>query len=99
MNFSDGLACDVQPSAILSMSIFQIQANGRFPCRPQLMDMADNPEGLPLEKEQALLVVCSTQVLSTASPSVCRNSGSQSKHAVVDARLLLLGKSRRCEFM
>lgn len=30
--------------------------------RPQLLDMADNPEGYPLQSEQALLVVCSTQV-------------------------------------
>ena len=33
-------------------------------CRPQLMDMADHPDGLDLSLEQALLVVCSTQVAS-----------------------------------
>ena len=31
-------------------------------CRPQLMDMAEHPEGFAIESEQALLVVCSTQV-------------------------------------
>ena len=29
--------------------------------RPRLLDMAENPEGYPLDAEQALLVVCSTQ--------------------------------------
>lgn len=31
------------------------------PLWPQLLDMADHPEGLDLSKEQALLIVCSTQ--------------------------------------
>lgn len=30
--------------------------------RPRLLDMADHAEGYPLDSEQALLVVCSTQV-------------------------------------
>ena len=30
-------------------------------CRPQLLDMAEHPEGLPLGSHQALLVVASTQ--------------------------------------
>ncbi|EIE23365.1 hypothetical protein COCSUDRAFT_36399 [Coccomyxa subellipsoidea C-169] len=30
-------------------------------CRPRLLDMAEHPEGYPLDAEQALLVVCSTQ--------------------------------------
>ena len=30
--------------------------------RPQLVDMAEHPEGFAIESEQALLVVCSTQV-------------------------------------
>ena len=29
--------------------------------RPRLLDMADHSEGYPLDSEQALLVVCSTQ--------------------------------------
>ena len=31
------------------------------PRRPRLLDMAEHPEGLPLGRHQALLVVCSTQ--------------------------------------
>ena len=31
-------------------------------CRPRVVDMADHPQGLDLSREQALLVVCSTQV-------------------------------------
>ena len=36
--------------------------------RPRLIDMAEHPEGFALESEQALLVVCSTQVLALKDP-------------------------------
>lgn len=32
---------------------------GDSPC---IVDMAEHPEGFPLEKEQAVIMVCSTQV-------------------------------------
>ena len=42
--------------------------------RPRLLDMADLPEGLPgLAAEQALLVVCSTQVWPP--PNTCIPEG------------------------
>ena len=37
--------------------------------RPRLIDMAEHPEGFALESEQALLVVCSTQVLALKGSS------------------------------
>ena len=35
-------------------------------CRPRLVDMAEHPEGFPVDREQALLVICSTQVPPTS---------------------------------
>ena len=40
----------------------QLQGPSAAACRPRLLDMADHPGGLDLAREQALLVVCSTQV-------------------------------------
>ena len=37
-------------------------------CRPRVVDMADHPQGLDLSREQALLVVCSTQVRLSLYP-------------------------------
>lgn len=39
-------------------------------CRPRVIDMADHPEGLALERHQAVLVVCSTQVRATLKGGV-----------------------------
>ena len=37
-----------------------------WPYRPRLIDMAEHPEGFLVEREQALLVICSTQVPPTS---------------------------------
>lgn len=40
-----------------------VKVSARFyACRIKLLDMADHPEGADLSKEQAVVIVCSTQV-------------------------------------
>ena len=49
-----------------AMSLLPFEGRTPCICRPRLLDMADLPGGLPgLASEQAVLVVCSTQVSST----------------------------------
>ena len=50
---------------LLRQSVSSQGSVALLPCRPRLIDMAEHPEGFPVDQEQALLVICSTQVPPT----------------------------------